>query len=107
MEKAQVAGQIELFDKVNKDAGYQEFIVKQRQVEAMEKIGVEQAKNLSNAEIKIFANSGSVADGVNQAGKILSSKTGLDMSSMLETFASTPVGQEVTKTLLNKVKGDK
>ena len=104
MEKAQIAGQVELFDKVNKDTGYQEFLVKQRQVEAMEKIGVEQAKNLSNAEIKIFANAGSVSDGVTQASKVLSPKTGLDAASMLETFASTPLGKEVANKLL---KGNK
>lgn len=104
MEKAQIAGQVELFDKVNKDAGYQEFLVKQRQVEAMEKIGVEQAKNLSNAEIKIFANADGVSDGVTQASKVLSPKTGLDAASMLEAFASTPLGKEVANKLL---KGNK
>lgn len=109
LEKAQVAGQIELFNKVNKDKEYQNFLVKQRQVEAMEKIGVEQAKNLSGADIKIFANAGSVSDGVTQAGKILNPKTGLDLGSMLESFASTPVGEEITKTVINKLskKGDK
>lgn len=103
LEKAQVAGQIELFNKVNKDKEYQDFLVRQKQVDAMQAIGVEQAKNLSGAEIKIFANAGSVADGVSQAGKILNPKTGLDLGSMLESFASTPIGEEVTKTVLNKI----
>lgn len=110
LEKAQVAGQIELFDKVNKDKEYQEFLVKQRQVEAMEKIGVEQAKNLSGADIKIFANAGSVADGVTQAGKVLSPKTGLDLGSMLESLGSVPAGKELLDAgmeLLKKKKGDK
>lgn len=108
LEKAQVAGQIELFNKVNKDKEYQNFLVKQRQVEAMEKIGVEQAKNLSGADIKIFANAGSVADGVTQAGRVLNPKTGLDLGSMLESFASTPVGGEITKKVIDKLskKGD-
>ena len=105
LEKAQVAGQIELFNKVNKDKEYQEFLVRQRQVEAMEKIGVEQAKNLSGADIKIFANAGSVADGVTQAGKVLNPKTGLDLGSMLESFASTPIGSEVTKSIVEKISG--
>ena len=109
LEKAQVAGQIELFDKVNKDKEYQEFLVKQRQVEAMEKIGVEQAKNLSGADIKIFANAGSVADGVTQAGKVLNPKTGLDLGSMLESLSSVPAGKELLDAgmdLLKKKKGE-
>lgn len=110
LEKAQVAGQIELFSKVNKDKEYQQFLVRQRQVEAMEKIGVEQAKNLSGADIKIFANAGSVADGVTQAGKVLSPKTGLDLGSMLESLGSVPAGKELLDAgmeLLKKKKGDK
>ena len=104
LEKAQVAGQIELFAKVNNDKEYQDFLIKQRQVEAMEKIGIEQAKNLSNADIKIFANSGTISEGVNQAGKLFNSQTGLDIGSMLESLASTEVGKQVTDKLLGKDK---
>lgn len=102
LEKAQVAGQIELFDKVNKDKEYQEFLVRQRQVEAMEKIGVEQAKNLSGAEIKIFANAGTVADGVTSAGKVLSTQTGLDVASTLEGLAATEIGKKLVDKLTKK-----
>ena len=103
MEKAQVAGQIELSAKIGENKDYQEFVVRQRQVEAMEAIGIEQAKNLGNAEIKIFANSGSVTDGVSQVGNILNSNTGLNLSSMLEAFKATEVGKQV----VNKVLKDK
>lgn len=108
MEKAQVAGQIQLSEKIGSNKEYQDFVIKQKQVEAMEAIGVEQAKNLSKADIKIFANGSSITDGVNNVGKILSPKTGLDLGSMLESFASTPVGSAVTEAVINKVKkGDK
>lgn len=107
LEKAQVAGQIELFNKVNKDEKYQNFLVEQRKVEAMEKIGVEQAKNLANAEIKIFANSGNVSEGISQAGQILGTNSGLNLSKTLEAFASTPIGQEVTSGIINKLNGAK
>ena len=103
MEKAQVAGQIELSAKIGENKDYQEFVVRQRQVEAMEAIGIEQAKNLGNAEIKIFANSGSVTDGVSQVGNILNSNTGLNLSSMLEAFKATEVGKQI----VNKVLKDK
>ena len=100
MEKAQVAGQIELSAKIGENKDYQEFVVRQRQVEALEAIGIEQAKNLGNAEIKIFANSGSVTDGVSQVGNILNSNTGLNLSSMLEAFKATDTGKEVIDKVL-------
>lgn len=107
LEKAQVAGQIELFEKVNNDKEYQDFLIRQREVEAMENIGVEQAKNLGNADIKIYANASNAADGLTQAGKVLSPKTGLDASSMLEAFANTEIGKTVVDKFLNSTKENK
>lgn len=106
-KKAEVAGQIELSEKIGENKEYQDFVIRQRQVEAMEKIGVEQAKNLSNADIKIIANASSAADGVTQAGKVLSSNTGFNLGSMLETFAQTDIGKDVVDGVIGKLKGDK
>lgn len=104
MEKAQVAGQIELFDKVNKDEQYQQFIIEQRKVEAMERVGIEQAKNLENADIKIFANGNSVQDGVQKAAGLLSSNTGFNIGEMLEALANTPIGKELLDKFLKPKK---
>jgi flotillin len=104
MEKAQVAGQIELFDKVNKDEQYQQFIIEQRKVEAMERVGIEQAKNLENADIKIFANGNSVQDGVQKAAGLLSSNTGFNIGEMLEALANTPMGKELLDKFLKPKK---
>ena len=104
MEKAQVAGQIELFDKVNKDEQYQQFIIEQRKVEAMERVGIEQAKNLENADIKIFANGNSVQDGVQKAAGLLSSNTGFNIGEMLESLANTPMGKELLDKFLKPKK---
>lgn len=102
MEKAQVAGQIELSEKIGENQEYQDFVIKQRQVEAMEAIGVEQAKNLANADVKIYATAGSVSDGASAAGKVFAPKTGLDLSSMLDAFANTEIGKSVADKLLKK-----
>jgi len=104
MEKAQVAGQIELFDKVNKDEQYQQFMIEQRKVEAMERVGIEQAKNLENADIKIFANGNSVQDGVQKATGLLSSNTGFNIGEMLEALANTPMGKELLDKFLKTKK---
>lgn len=110
LEKAQVAGQIELFNKVNKDKEYQEFLVKQRQVEAMEKIGIEQAKALSTASVQVYATGSNAVDGLNNAGKLVSPEAGLNLASMLETLKATPAGSELVNAgldLLKKNKGEK
>ena len=104
MEKAHVAGQIELFNKVNKDEQYQQFIIEQRKVEAMERVGIEQAKNLENADIKIFANGNSVQDGVQKAAGLLSSNTGFNIGEMLEALANTPMGKELLDKFLKPKK---
>lgn len=100
MEKAQIAGQIELFNKVNNDKQYQEFMIEQRKVEAMERVGIEQAKNLENADIKIFANGNSVQDGVQKAAGLLSSNTGFNIGEMLEALSNTPMGKELLDKFL-------
>lgn len=100
MKQAQVAGDIQLAEKIGELKEYQDFIVRQKQVEALCEVGKEQAKNLGNAEIKIFANSGSVADGVNSAQNIFSTNTGLNVASLLESFVSTPMGAEIADKVL-------
>ncbi len=107
MEKALISGQIELFTKVNKDKDYQQFLLQQRQVEACEAVGKEQAKALSSADIKIFANSASASDGLSKAAGTISSQKGLDLSSMLESFTATPMGEAVVSGVLNKLAGGK
>lgn len=100
MKQAQVAGDIQLAEKIGELKEYQDFIVRQKQVEALCEVGKEQAKNLGNAEIKIFANSGSVADGVNNVQNIFSTNTGLNVASLLESFVSTPMGAEIADKVL-------
>ena len=100
MKQAQVAGDIQLAEKIGELKEYQDFIVRQKQVEALCEVGKEQAKNLGNAEIKIFANTGSVADGVNNVQNIFSTNTGLNVASLLESFVSTPMGAEIADKVL-------
>ena len=102
-KEAEVAGDILLKDKVTGDENYQDFMIKQAKVEADKAIGVEQAKNLSNANITIYATDGNIQQGVTNASKILSPKMGLDLASTLDSFANTEVGKKITQKLL---KGD-
>ena len=99
-QSASVQAQIDLAKEIGENEGYQNFLLKQKEIEANAQIGIEQAKNLSGADIKIFANSGSVTDGVNQARGIFNAKNSFDVASALEAFISTPIGAEIADKLL-------
>lgn len=107
LEKAQVAGQIELKDKVTGDEHYQDFMIRQAQVEAMQAIGVAQAQNLSGAEVKIYATAGNVAEGATKVGSVFTPKTGVDLASSLEAFANTEIGKSLTEKFLKSKKEEK
>jgi flotillin len=100
---ASVAAQTELAAKIGENKPYQEYLIAIRRVEASQAVGVEQAKALSDAEIKVIANTGNVPEGVTNVMELLSSKGGTDLGSMLEAFGQTDMGQRV----LDKVIGGK
>ena len=93
-ELAPVTAQITLAKEIGENEGYQHYLVTIRQVEAGEKIGIEQAKALVSADMKIIANGGDVQDGMSKIGDILSSKGGTRVGAMLEGLAQTHMGKE-------------
>lgn len=101
---ASVQDQVTLAEKVGENEPYQEFLIRQKQIEVqgnvMREVGVAQAQNLSGADIKIFANSGSVSEGVGKVGSIFNPGTSFDIASMLEAFKSTPMGAEILDKVL-------
>lgn len=99
MELAMVQGQIELAAKIGGDAGYQDYLVRIREVEAKEAIGKEQAVNLGRADIKIVAQSGDVAGGLSSALDIFTSKGGAALNGLFETLQGTESGTALLKKL--------
>ena len=103
-KKASVQDQVTLAEKVGENKAYQDFLIQQKQIEVqgsvMEKVGVAQAQNLGNADIKMFVNSGSVPEGVGKAAGIFNPDTAMNVASMLEAFKSTPIGAEIVDKFL-------
>jgi len=97
MQLASVAAQTELAEKIGGNEGYQKYLVDVRTVEANQAVGIEQAHALAKADIKVFANGGSAADGLTNAGKMFSPQKGLDAASALEAFAATDMGAAFLK----------
>ena len=102
--QAEVAPQITLAKEIGENEGYQHYLIEIKQVEANQAVGIEQAKNLGNAQIKIVANAGeSIQGGVSSVMDLFTAKGGQSLGSMLEAFAGTEQGQQ----LLSKLFGQK
>jgi len=103
-KKASVQDQVTLAKEVGENQPYQDFLIRQKQVEVqgdvMKAVGVAQAQNLSGADVKIFANAGTVSEGVGKAAGIFNPGTAFDIASMIEAFKSTPMGAEILDKVL-------
>lgn len=92
---ASVSAQTELAAKIGDNKSYQEYLVRIEEVHANQAIGIEQAKNLGNADIKVIANAGDVTTGVNSAREIFTPKGGTNLGGMLEAFINTEAGRQL------------
>ena len=101
-ELAPVNAQIELAKEIGENEGYQTYLISIKQIEANRDIGLEQAKALSNADLKIIANEGKVASGVNKIGDVLSSKGGTNLASMLEGLNQSEIGKKIIDKFTGK-----
>lgn len=98
---APVTTQVTLAKEIGQNPGYQTYLVSIRQIEANQVVGIEQAKALTAAEIKVIANSGNVVDGVDSVMGLLTPKGGTQIGAMLEAFKNTDVGKAVVKAVTN------
>jgi flotillin len=99
MQMATVEPQITLAKEIGENASYQEYLIKIRVVEKDQLVGIEQAKALQSAGIKIIANTGDAVSGVSNVMDLFSSKGGTSAGAMLEAFANTGTGAAVLDKL--------
>jgi len=98
-EMALVSPQIELAHEIGENMGYQTYLVQIRNVEKDEVVGVEQAKALQAAGIKVIANTGDINTGVSKVMDLFSPKGGTAVGGALEAFANTEQGEALMKKL--------
>lgn len=94
-ELAPINAQIELAKEIGENQGYQTYLISIRQIEANQAIGIEQAKALISADLKIIANGGDVQSGVQKIGDLLSSSGGTKMGAMLEGLSQSEMGKKL------------
>ncbi|MGF6996711.1 SPFH domain-containing protein [Paraburkholderia sp. GAS32] len=101
MLMAPVNAQITLAEKIGQDEGYQRYLIGVKQIEAGQAVGLEMARAMQKAELKVIANAGDVQSGIAHLGDAFSSKGGMNLTGMLATLGATDVG----KAFLNRLTG--
>ncbi len=96
---ASVTAQTTLAKEIGSNKEYQTYLITIEQVKALKDVGVEQAKNLGHAQIKVIANAGDVDTGVKSAMDLFTPKGGTSLGGMLEALANTDTG----KSVINKI----
>ena len=104
---APVNSQIALAKEIGQNAGYQTYLVTVRQIEAGQAVGVEQAKALERADVKIIANTGAggPVEGIHSVADLFSPAGGLKIGAALEAFKNTGVGKEIIDRVVGKNSG--
>lgn len=99
-ELAPINAQIELAKEIGENQGYQTYLISIKQIEANQIVGIEQAKALASADLKVIANEGNVASGINKISEVLSSKGGTNLGAMLEGLNQSELGKNLIEKFL-------
>ena len=95
------AAKTNLEDEIGENKEYQQYLIIIEQIKANQEVGVAQA--LSNASVKVLANSGDVTSGLTKVTDLFSSKGGVELGNMLEGLVQSEVG----KNIVDKITGNK
>ena len=105
MELAGVTAQTTLAKEIGENKPYQEYLIKIKEVEVTQIVGVSQyesmAKALSSADLKLMVNSGDVHSGIGKLSDVFTAKGGSQLNGMIEALKQTDEGKSVL-SLLNK-----
>ena len=102
MEMAPITAQIALAKEIGENEGYQKYLISVKGIEAEERVGMEKAKALTKADVKVIANAESPTGGIGKAMDLFSSKGGMSLGTMLEGFKNTDAGKRVTEAILGE-----
>lgn len=107
MELAGVTAQTTLAEKIGENKPYQDYLIRVKEVEVSQVVGVAQyesiAQALSKAELKLLINSGDVNSGIGKLSDLFTSKGGSQLNGMMEALKQTPEGGTIL-SLLDKFK---
>jgi len=97
MELAGVTAQTTLAKEIGENKSYQEYLIKIREVEVTQVVGVAQyesmAKAMNGADLKLLVNSGDVHSGIGKLSDVFTAKGGSQINGLLESLKQTPEGK--------------
>lgn len=99
MQLAPVEAQIALAREIGQNESYQNYLVAIEAVAANQVVGVEQAKALTEADVKVITNAGGPVEGMSNVMELFSAKGGTNVSAMLEGLAQSESGQKILDKL--------
>ena len=106
MELAGVTAQTTLAKEIGENKPYQEYLIKIKEVEVSQVIGVTLyeaiAKALSNADLKLLVNSGDVHSGLGSLTDLFTAKGASQLNGMVEGLKQTDEGKKLL-SVLNKL----
>jgi flotillin len=100
---APVETQITLAKEIGDNEGYQNYLITVRRVEASQAVGMETARSLGKADMKIIANAGDVMGGVGKLGDVLSTGGGTNFAGMLAALSQTDEGKALVEGLVSRI----
>lgn len=108
MELASVTAQTTLAQEIGENKPYQEYLIKVKEVEVSQVIGVAQyesmAKALASADLKLLVNSGDVQSGIGKLSDLFTSKGASQLNGLIEGLKQTDEGKNLM-SLLNSFSG--
>lgn len=104
---ASVIAQTTLAKDIGENKGYQDYLIKQKEVEVSQVIGVAQyeamATALASADLKLLVNSGDVQSGMSKFSDLLSSKGASQVNGLIESLKQTDEGKAILG-MVDKIK---
>jgi flotillin len=96
---APVDSQIKLAQEIGNNEGYQRYLVSLRQIEAGQSVGVEAAKALSHADVKVVSTAGAPLQGVKSVMELVTPAGAAQLGAAIESLANMPVVRQVLSQL--------
>jgi len=103
---APVNSQIALAKEIGENQGYQTYLISLRQIEAGQAVGMEAAKALEKAGVKIIATTGTPMDGVKSVMDLMTPKGATQLGAALEAFGNTSIGEQLSSLIRRVGNGD-
>lgn len=100
---APVNAQLTLAKEIGDNDGYQNYLIKVKNIEASQAVGIEMASAIRAADLKIIANSGDMQSGIGNLADIFTPKGGTSIGGMLTALSQTAEGSALVDGVVAKL----